>query len=78
MKNYPYRCLEQKMSKAIVPREKEAWRSLMAELPSYLDDQGLAKYFPNMRQGSEVLTAYVLSVSQEAGMEIPGPVREPK
>ena len=76
MKKYPYLCLEQKLSKAIVAREKEAWRSLMAELPSYLDDQGLAKYFPNMKQGSEVLTAYVLSISQEAGQEIPGPLRK--
>ena len=76
MKKYPYLCLEQKLSKAIVAREKEAWRSLMAELPSYLDDQGLVKYFPNMKQGSEVLTAYVLSISHEAGQEIPGLVKK--
>jgi uncharacterized protein YfaS (alpha-2-macroglobulin family) len=76
MKKYPYLCLEQKLSKAIVAREKEGWRSLMAELPSYLDDQGLAKYFPNMKQGSEVLTAYVLAISHEAGQEIPAPLRK--
>lgn len=75
LKNYPYLCLEQKLSKAIVLREEESWRSLMAELPTFLDDQGLAKYFPNLRQGSEVLTAYALSISQEAGREIPGPLR---
>jgi hypothetical protein len=75
MKKYPYRCLEQRLSQAIVGREKEAWRSLMAELPSDLDDQGLAKYFPNLKQGSEVLTAYLLSISHEAGQEIPGPQR---
>ncbi len=76
MKKYPYLCLEQKLSKAIVARDKEAWRSLIGELPSYLDDQGLVKYFPNMRQGNEILTAYVLSICHEAGQEIPDSLRK--
>ncbi|MGA3086141.1 MAG: MG2 domain-containing protein [Thermodesulfobacteriota bacterium] len=76
MKNYPYLCLEQKISKVIALRDKESWKPLMAELPSYLDGDGLAKYFPNMRQGSDVLTAYLLAISQEAGTEIPEPLRD--
>jgi hypothetical protein len=75
LKNYPYTCLEQKISKAIVFQDQEIWHSLMAELPSYLDDSGLAKYFPVMHRGSDTLTAYVLAVSQEAGQEIPLPLK---
>jgi uncharacterized protein YfaS (alpha-2-macroglobulin family) len=45
MKNYPYTCLEQKISRAIALRDEATWKSLMAELPSYLDREGLAKYF---------------------------------
>ncbi len=76
MKEYPYSCLEQKISRMVVLQEKESWRSLMSSLPSYLDDDGLAKFFPVMRQGNDGLTAYLLSVSQEAGLEIPEPLRE--
>ena len=76
MKEYPYSCLEQKISKAVVLQERENWRSLMSFLPSYLDDDGLAKFFPVMRQGSDGLTAYLLSVSQEAGLEIPEPLKD--
>ncbi|MBI4766960.1 MAG: hypothetical protein HY787_20625, partial [Deltaproteobacteria bacterium] len=76
MKEYPYSCLEQKISRAVVLQEKEIWRSLMSALPSFLDDDGLAKFFPVMRQGNDGLTAYLLSISQEAGLEIPEPIRE--
>jgi uncharacterized protein YfaS (alpha-2-macroglobulin family) len=76
MKEYPFSCLEQKISRAVVLQEKEGWRSLMSALPSYLDEDGLAKFFPVMRQGNDGLTAYLLSVSQEAGLEIPEPLRE--
>ena len=76
MKDYPYVCLEQKISRAVVLQDKEIWKTLSAELPAYLDDNGLAKYFPNMRQGSDVLTAYLLGISQEAGHEIPAQLRD--
>jgi uncharacterized protein YfaS (alpha-2-macroglobulin family) len=76
MKQYPYSCLEQKVSKTIVLKEKETWNALMTELPSYLDTNGLAKYFPVMQQGSDTLTSYLLAISQEAGWEIPAPLRQ--
>lgn len=78
MKRYPYSCLEQKISKAVVLSDsnKEIWPSLMAELPSYLDGEGLSKFFPAMRQGSDVLTAYLLAVSKEAGLAVPGPLKD--
>jgi alpha-2-macroglobulin len=76
MKNYPFTCLEQKISKAIALHDREGWRSLMVELPSYLDDSGLAKFFPVMHLGSDTLTAYLLAISQEAGQEIPPQLKD--
>jgi uncharacterized protein YfaS (alpha-2-macroglobulin family) len=71
MSRYPYTCLEQTVSKAIALRDAALWGRIMARLPSFLDSQGLAKYFPMMRLGSDVLTSYILAVSHEAGWEIP-------
>jgi uncharacterized protein YfaS (alpha-2-macroglobulin family) len=76
MSQYPYGCLEQKISKAVALRDKALWQERMRELPAYLDGEGLLKYFPLMRTGSDVLTAYVMAVAHEAGFEIPAAVRE--
>jgi len=66
---YPFSCLEQRASKAIGLGDAAAWNALMAQLPSYLDVDGLASYFPlrdDNQAGSEVLSAYLLSISDEA------------
>jgi hypothetical protein len=76
MSQYPYGCLEQKISKAVALKDKALWQGQMRELPSYIDDEGLLKYFPSMRSGSDVLTAYVLAIAQEAGFEIPALARD--
>ncbi|WP_377701335.1 alpha-2-macroglobulin [Pseudoduganella sp. UC29_71] len=68
---YPYTCFEQNTSRAIALRDGERWQKLAAQLPAYLDSDGLLKYFPIMEQGSDSLTAYVLSAVQEAGFPIP-------
>jgi uncharacterized protein YfaS (alpha-2-macroglobulin family) len=68
---YPYSCLEQKVSKAVALNDRRAWDRIMSELPSYLDDDGLAKYFPAMRHGSDVLTSYILAIGSESGLDIP-------
>ncbi|MBB2920364.1 Ig-like domain-containing alpha-2-macroglobulin family protein [Cupriavidus alkaliphilus] len=68
-RNYPFTCLEQRASKAIGLNDSAAWDALMAQLPSYLDANGLASYFPlssDSDYGSEVLTAYLLAVTDEA------------
>ncbi|WP_349608346.1 MG2 domain-containing protein [Cupriavidus sp. DF5525] len=68
-RNYPFTCLEQRASKAIGLNDTAAWDALMTQLPSYLDANGLASYFPLNADGdfgSEVLTAYLLSVTDEA------------
>ncbi len=67
---YPYSCLEQKTSKAIGLRDAKLWQTLAGQLPSYLDGDGLAYYFPptggDARHGSDTLTAYLLAASAEA------------
>ncbi|CAH0355648.1 alpha-2-macroglobulin [Aquabacterium sp. CECT 9606] len=67
---YLWDCLEQRASIAIGLRDVEAWRSLASRIPLYLDDDGLAHYFPpsasSGRTGSDSLTAYLLAISDEA------------
>jgi uncharacterized protein YfaS (alpha-2-macroglobulin family) len=75
MASYPYTCLEQRASQAVALGDAERWRRLGADLPGQLDRDGLAKYFPSMDQGSDVLTAYLLSVAQAAGLALPAAER---
>lgn len=77
---YPYSCLEQQTSKAIGLRDEASWQRLAAQLPAYLDGDGLAYYFPpsdgDARRGSDVLTAYLLAITNEAGYAIPQGARD--
>lgn len=63
---YPYVCLEQTVGKAMGLRDVALWQSTMEQLPTYLDDDGLALYFPPQgarhAQGSDALTAHLLSL----------------
>lgn len=76
MERYPYTCLEQRVSRAVALRDEGQWAAVMAALPAHLDRDGLAMYFPTMAQGSDTLTAYLLSLAHEAGWEIPQPALE--
>lgn len=71
LREYPYGCLEQKVSRAVGLRDAERWQEIVAALPALLDDDGFAKFFPAMREGSPVLTAYLLAIADEAGLAIP-------
>jgi hypothetical protein len=75
MRQYPYGCMEQRISIAVSLRDAKRWKELMAQLPSYQDGDGLVKYFPGMRLGDETLTSYILAIGHEAGWSIP---EEPK
>jgi hypothetical protein len=71
MRFYPYTCLEQRVSQAIALESREQWTAVMAALPAYMDEDGLLKYFPDEDlRGDDGLTAYVLSIAQEAGWPI--------
>ncbi len=67
---YPFACLEQKTSKSVGLRDGKLWQSVAAQIPSYLDSDGLANYFPprdgEANRGSDTLTAYLLAATHEA------------
>jgi uncharacterized protein YfaS (alpha-2-macroglobulin family) len=75
MRDYPYSCLEQKVSRAVALNDLEMWNRVAADLPAYLDGDGLLKFFPNMTAGSETLTAYVVSIANAAGWKLPEEVQ---
>ncbi len=68
--SYPFICLEQKTSKSVGLRDAKLWQTVAAQIPTYLDKDGLANYFPprasDDNRGSDTLTAYLLSATHEA------------
>jgi hypothetical protein len=83
---YPFICLEQKTSKSVGLRDAQMWAAVLAQLPTYLDSDGLASYFPprdgDAAGGSDALTAYILAATNEASainpaFAIPDDVRAP-
>ncbi len=68
--NYPFSCLEQKTSKSVGLRNAAMWQGVLAQLPTYLDKDGLASYFPpragDADRGSDILTSYLLAATHEA------------
>jgi uncharacterized protein YfaS (alpha-2-macroglobulin family) len=77
MTEYPYSCLEQRVSKSIALENADLWKRTMDDLPSYLAPNGLARYFPDCHCESDALTTYVLRIADEAGLEMPaGPHRQ--
>jgi uncharacterized protein YfaS (alpha-2-macroglobulin family) len=72
MAAYPYNCFEQRLSRAVATGDVGAWTALAGEMPTYVDDDGLLRYFPSADlRGSEALTAYVLALTSEAGLPLP-------
>ncbi|RHW17804.1 alpha-2-macroglobulin [Sphingomonas gilva] len=72
MGDYPYQCFEQRTSRAVALGDTAAWNALAGEIPAYQDGDGLLRYFPSESlQGSDTLTAYVMSITAEAGLAMP-------
>ncbi|KHD89048.1 MAG: lipoprotein [Bdellovibrio sp. ArHS] len=70
-KYYDYSCLEQQVSRAVSLNDKKLWQKIVSQMPTYLSDEGLLKFFPTSQaRGSVVLTAYVLSVAHESGLSL--------
>ncbi len=76
LERYPYTCLEQQVSRAVGLGDAAAWKKIAAGLATYQDGDGLLKFFPPMEHGSEALTAYVLSLTQQAGFALPDDVKQ--
>ena len=72
---YPYSCFEQRVSIAVGLHDKGRWDAAMRALPDYLDRDGLVKFWPILREGDDSLTAYVLSIGDEAGWQVPDDLR---
>ncbi len=69
---YPYNCIEQRTSRAIALGDAGMWNGIAGSLPTYLDRDGLLRYFPNDQLGgSPELTAYILSATAAAGYGVP-------
>jgi alpha-2-macroglobulin len=78
MSAYPYNCFEQQTSRLVVMGDGAGWDKLAADMPTYLDGDGLLRYWPIAElRGSEALTAYILSMTAEAGFVVP-PDSKPK
>ncbi|MDF2493776.1 Ig-like domain-containing alpha-2-macroglobulin family protein [Sphingomonas sp.] len=76
MAAYPYQCFEQRLSRIVVLGDGPGWSQLAGELPTYQASDGLLRYFPGEQlNGSEALTAYVLSMTGEAGLALPDAAR---
>ena len=77
---YPFICLEQKTSKSVGLKDAALWAGVANALPTYLDSDGLASYFPPRAgeppHGSDRLTAYVLAATHEAGFALPPAARD--
>ena len=72
MSAYPYNCFEQQLSRAVALGDPGAWGALAGAIPTYMDGDGLLRYFPMAQmQGSEALTAYALSMTAEASFPVP-------
>ena len=77
MQLYPYNCFEQRLSRIVASGDNTGWKALADALPTYLDSDGLVRYWPDARAtGSPELTAYVLATASEAGLTIPDGPRQ--
>ena len=76
MTAYPYNCFEQRLSRIVALGDSGGWNALAGEIPTYQAEDGLLRYWPMASlKGSESLTAYVLSLTSDAGLPIPATAR---
>lgn len=76
MSDYPYDCFEQQLSRIVALGDTARWTALAGAIPTYQAPDGLLRYWPSESlDGSEALTAYVLSITSEAGLPLPAAPR---
>lgn len=74
---YPFSCIEQRASVAVVLEDRQRWDKVMQSLNMHLDRDGLVRYFPiDWLPGDDSLTAYLLSIADETGMDLPEAARD--
>jgi uncharacterized protein YfaS (alpha-2-macroglobulin family) len=67
MMNFPYSCLEQKISKAIVTENKKSFNKISFDLKNYIDQLGFLKFFPDNDKGSDLLTSWLIILTEKTG-----------
>jgi uncharacterized protein YfaS (alpha-2-macroglobulin family) len=81
MRNYPYACLEQKMSKATALSQTEQIKQIVSSLPTYMSPNGMLNFFPPTREygscGSLSLTLYVMDLLDQMKMSVPQTTKQP-
>jgi uncharacterized protein YfaS (alpha-2-macroglobulin family) len=71
MEEYPYTCLEQRISKAVTAENKKELKAIVQTLPNFIDEDGLLKFFDWPRGcGSAQLSHYVLDILDENKIDI--------
>lgn len=75
---YPFMSLEFLVSSAVARGDAAAWDTAMKKLPAYLDSEGFVNYYQRnvADHGSDILTAYILSVSNYSGFAIPSDAQQ--
>ena len=77
MSRYAYSCIEQDVSVAVVLDDDERFSAVMDEARGSLDPDGLLRFFPSeYLPGSPVLTAYVLTIAEAAGKDVPQDLKD--
>ena len=72
MAELPHTSLERRVSAAVAMDDAERWLAVTADLETWMDEDGLLKFFPSDRLvGSPVLTAYVLVIADANGWSVP-------
>ena len=72
MAELPHTSLERRVSAAVAMGDAERWLAVTADLETWMDEDGLLKFFPSDRLvGSPVLTAYVLVIADANGWSVP-------
>jgi uncharacterized protein YfaS (alpha-2-macroglobulin family) len=75
MNTYLFSSFESYFSQAVISADPQQWAAVMKLLPSYLDTDGLVKFYPGAESGDDVLTSYVLSGSQLGRTKLPDEFR---
>jgi uncharacterized protein YfaS (alpha-2-macroglobulin family) len=63
--------MEQQLSRFVTLENKAELQKLIAQMPGFLDSDGLLKFFASSQCGSKALTRYALAILNENGYTIP-------
>ncbi|RYZ70155.1 MAG: hypothetical protein EOP09_06540, partial [Proteobacteria bacterium] len=81
MSDYPHRCFEQVLSRAVSMNDEKMWNELWKKAAPYMDTSGalqFIRFFPDAKlAGSPFLSSYAFALAQRTGWKIPAEYEEP-